>query len=162
MCLFGSVVDGELHLNDAGKMVRRVWDGMPDRFPFINMDEFVVMPNHIHGVIFIRQPAPTTGATSRAPTRGGRAPTRGAPTLGDVVGAFKSVTTVEYVRGVRGLGWQRFDKRLWQRNYFERVIRDESELGRIREYIANNIMKWEFDRENPSGTIASAGRSDHQ
>ena len=82
--------------------------------------------------------------------------------MGDVVGAFKSVTTVEYVRGVRGLGWQRFDKRLWQRNYFERVIRDESELGRIREYIANNIMKWEFDRENPSGTIASAGRSDHQ
>ena len=100
LCLFGSVVDGELRLNDAGKMVRRVWDGMPDRFPFIDLDEFVVMPNHVHGVIFIRQPAPTT-----------RAPTRGAPTLGDVVGAFKSVTTVEYCRGVRGLGWQRFDKR---------------------------------------------------
>ena len=67
LCLFGSVVDGELRLNEAGKMVRRVWDGMPDRFPLINMDEFVVMPNHVHGVIFIRQPAPTTGATSRAP-----------------------------------------------------------------------------------------------
>ena len=61
--------------------------------------------------------------------------------MGDVVGAFKSVTTVEYGRGVRELGWQRFDKRLWQRNNFERVIRNESELGRIREYIANNIMK---------------------
>ena len=163
LCLFGSVVDGELRLNEAGKMVRRVWDGMPDRFPLINMDEFVVMPNHVHGVIFIRQPAPTTGATSRAPaggrapTRGGRAPTRGAPTLGEVVGAFKSVTTVEYVRGVRGLGWQGFDKRLWQRNYFERVVRNESELGRTREYIANNIMNWESDRENPSGTILSAG-----
>ena len=151
LCLFGSVVDGELRLNDAGKMVRRVWDGMPDRFPFINMDEFVVMPNHVHGVIFIRQPVPTTGA-----------PTMGAPALGDVVGAFKSVTTVEYVRGVRGLGWQRFDKRLWQRNYFERVIRNEHELGLVREYIANNIVNWESDRENPSGTISSAGRSDHQ
>ena len=156
LCLFGSVVDGELRLNDAGKMVRRVWDGMPDRFPLINMDEFVVMPNHVHGVIFIHQPAPTTGATSRAPA-GGRAPTRGAPTLGDVVGAFKSVTTVEYSRGVREMGWQRFDKRLWQRNYFERVIRNDSELGRTREYIANNIMNWESDRENPSGTISSAG-----
>ena len=91
LCLFGSVVDGELRLNDAGKMVRRVWDGMPDRFPFINMDEFVVMPNHVHGVIFIRQPVPTTGA-----------PTMGAPALGDVVGAFKSVTTVEYL-GVCGV-----------------------------------------------------------
>ena len=94
--------------------------------------------------------------------KGGRAPTRGAPTLGNVVGAFKSVTTVEYGRGVRELGWQRFDKRLWQRNNFERVIRNDSELGRVREYIANNIMKWEFDRENPSGTIASSGRSVHQ
>ena len=81
----------------------------------------------------------------------------GAPALGDVVGAFKSVTTVEYVRGVRGLGWQRFDKRLWQRNYFERVIRNEHELDLVREYIANNIVKWEFDRENPSGSIAGAG-----
>ena len=142
-------------------MVRRVWDGMPDRFPLINMDEFVVMPNHVHGVIFIRQPAPTTGATSRAPA-GGRAPTRGAPTLGEVVGAFKSVTTVEYSRGVRDMGWQRFDRRLWQRNYFERVVRNDSELGRTREYIANNIMNWESDRENPFGTISSAGGSDHR
>ena len=136
LCLFGNVVDGVMRLNDAGKMVRRVWDGMSDRFPLIAMDGFVVMPNHVHGVIFIHQPAPTAGV---------------APTLGDVVRALKSVTTVEYGRGVRGMGWQRFEKRLWQRNYYERVVRNESELGAIREYIANNVVNWELDRENPNG-----------
>ena len=60
------------------------------------------------------------------------------------------------------MGWQGFDRRLWQRNYFERVVRNDSELGRTREYIANNIMNWESDRENPFGTISSAGGSDHR
>ena len=144
LCLFGSVVDGAMRLNDAGKMVRRVWDGMPGRFQLVALDEFVVMPNHVHGVIFIRQPAPTTEATAGS--------TAGvAPRLGDVVRVFKSVTTVEYGKGVRGTGWQRFEKRLWQRNYYERVVRNESELGAIREYIANNVKNWELDRENPRG-----------
>ena len=53
LCLFGDVVDGEMRANDAGEMVWRVWDGMPGRFPSIEMDEFVVMPNHVHGVIII-------------------------------------------------------------------------------------------------------------
>ena len=102
LCLFGRVVDGEMRLNGAGEMVRRVWDGMPERFPFIGSDEFVVMPNHVHGVIFFRQVEATEGVPARAPTRG-------APTFGEVVGAFKSVTTVEYGRGVREAGWQRYD-----------------------------------------------------
>ena len=144
LCLFGNVVDGVMRLNDGGKMVRHFWDGLPDRFPLIALDEFVVMPNHVHGVIFIRQPAPTTVATAGS--------TAGvASRLGDVVRVFKSVTTVEYGKGVRGMGWQRFEKRLWQRNYYERVVRNESELGAIREYIANNVKNWELDRENPKG-----------
>ena len=73
------------------------------------------------------------------------------PTLGDVVRVFKSVTTVEYGRGVRGLGWERFEKRLWQRNYYERVIRNGSEMRAVREYIVNNPRNWELDRENPGG-----------
>ena len=131
-----------------GRWSARVWDGMPDRFPFIEMDEFVVMPNHVHGVIIIRQPSTTTGATTRV-----------APTLGGVVGAFKSLTTVEYGRGVGETDWPRFDKHLWQRNFYERIIRNESELGRVREYIANNPMNWEFDRENPSRTNTGADRT---
>ena len=63
LCLFGKVEDGVMRLNDAGEMIRRVWDGLPDRFSMIAIDEFVVMPNHVHGVLFIRQPAPATEAT---------------------------------------------------------------------------------------------------
>ena len=144
LCLFGEVVDGEMRLNGAGEMVRRVWDGMPERIPYVVMDEFVVMPNHVHGVIFIGQPlARAAGHTG------------GAPMLGEVVGAFKSVSTVEYGKGVKGSGWQRFERRLWQRNFFERIVRNEHELGQIREYIVKNPMNWESDWENPTGTNAS-------
>ena len=84
LCLFGDVVDGEMRLNGAGKMVCQVWDGMPGRFPSIEMDEFVVMPNHVHGVIIIRQSSASrsgvvpneTGATTRATTSDARATTR--------------------------------------------------------------------------------------
>ena len=65
LCLFGDVVDGEMRLNDAGEMVRRLWDGMPDRFPSVETDEFVVMPNHVHGVIFIRQSSAAPRPTRR-------------------------------------------------------------------------------------------------
>ena len=218
LCLFGDVVAGEMRLNDAGKMVRRAWDGMPDRFSFIEMDEFVVMPNHVHGVIIIHQPSPSdtppvgvslvgaqspsstldtqsapsdappvgvslvgalndiggqndTRATTRVAPTGMvtddththddmRATTRVAPTLGDVVGAYKSLTTVEYGRGVREMRWPPFEKRLWQRNYYERIIRNESELGLAREYITNNPMKWEFDHENPSVGASLVGAQD--
>ena len=154
LCLFGDVVDGKMRLNDAGKMVRCVWDGMADRFSFIEMDEFVVMPNHVHGVIIIHQ---TPASDDTCAQNDMRATTRVAHTLGDVVGAYKSLTTVECGKGVRELGWPPFEKRLWQRNYYERIIRNESELGLAREYIANNPMKWEFDHENPSVEASLAG-----
>ena len=76
-----------------------------------------------------------------APTEGGNA------TLG---GAYKSLTTLEYSKGVENYGWPPFDKRLWQRNYYERIIRDNRELDGAREYIANNPTQWELDAENPS------------
>ena len=72
--------------------------------------------------------------------------------MGDVVGAYKSVTTVEYVRGVKAYGWRRFAGRLWQRNYYEHVVRSEGELARAREYIVNNPLRWALDRENPAVT----------
>ena len=154
LCLFGDVVDGEMRANDAGEMVWRVWDGMPGRFPSIEMDEFVVMPNHVHGVIIIRQ---SLGSLVGGQGDSGVQRDTGATTVGDVVGAFKSLTTVEYGRGVRKLDWPPFDRRLWQRNYYERVIRDESEFSRVRKYIANNPMEWEFDRENPAMMNAGNG-----
>ena len=85
-----------------------------------------------------------------------RATTRVAPTVGGVVGAFKSISTVEYTRVVKQNGWPSFNRRLWQRNYYEHIIRNEESLNRIREYIVNNPLQWEFDRENPTWTNVGA------
>lgn len=141
-CLFGDVVDGETRLNDAGCMVVAEWEALPDRFPGVDLDAFIVMPNHIHGIIVVTEGAGLVPALDGATTRV-------APTLGDVVGAFKSRVTVEYIRGVKAAMWSAFRSRLWQRNYYEHVIRDEESLSRIRRYIVDNPMRWEYDRENP-------------
>lgn len=188
-CLFGEVVDQEMQLNDAGTMVRQVWLKLPDRFPGIATDEFVGMPNHVHGIININEPvgAPLVGAqdaaaqsettseihhratTRVAPTQyqntagpreatignTSRAATRAAPTanrrhgLGEIVGAFKSLTTVAYVRGVKKQRWTPFSGKLWQRNYFEHVVRSEESLDKLRRYVRDNPARWELDRENP-------------
>ena len=68
----------------------------------------------------------------------------------DVVHRFKSLTTNKYARGVRTMGWPTFRRRLWQRNYYEHIIRDEESLNRIRRYIAENPGRWPYDRENPA------------
>ena len=167
--MFGEIVDGEMVLGDSGAMVETVWDELPNRFSNIDLDTFIIMPNHIHGIIDFCRWAPLVGAhpenvaqhgngkhpengnhgatTNRATTN--RATTRVAPTLGDIVGAFKSLVTVEYIRGVKQSGWTRFDGKLWQRNYYEHIIRNENELNRIRQYIMNNPSRWDLDRENP-------------
>jgi hypothetical protein len=80
-----------------------------------------------------------------------RAGTRPAPTfmLGDIIGAFKSITTNEYIVGVKNHNWKPFNKKLWQRNYYERIIRNEMELNAIRQYIINNPLNWQGDSDNP-------------
>ncbi len=145
-CLFGEVVDGSMCWNAAGQLAAIMWTDMSVRFPGIDLDAFVVMPNHVHGIIVLPDRAivgaPRVGARERAATRA-------APTVGDVVGAFKSLFTVQYIRGVKENRWQAFDRRVWQRNYYEHIIRDETELARLRRYIDENPLRWEFDRENP-------------
>ena len=69
--------------------------------------------------------------------------------MGEVIGAFKSLTTNAYIRGVREQGWPRFDGRLWQRNFYERVVRNERQLNALRQYIMDNPMNWAQDTENP-------------
>lgn len=98
--------------------------------------------------------APLVGAPEQ------RATTRVAPTtttLGDVVGAYKSLTTMEYTRGVRALDWPSFRGRLWQRNYYERIVRDDASLDRVRRDILDNPAQWDADRENP---VAARPRDD--
>ncbi len=152
-CLFGEVADGAMRPNGAGEMATRLWHEMPARFSDLEVDAFVVMPNHIHGILVLsdvgaplvsaRGEAIETGAATRA------APTAPRATIGDIVGAFKSLFTVEYIRGVRDGRWPAGNRRVWQRNYYEHVIRDESDLARVRRYIEENPLRWEFDQENP-------------
>ena len=140
-CLFGGVLDGKMRLNDVGRVVQTVWDGLPERFPTIELDACVVMPNHVHGILVLVGAGlamPLWGAASSAPTGSASA------TLGIMLRAFKSISAV----GVNRL-LSRSGQPLWQRNYYEHIIRSEESLNRIREYIATNPMRWELDRENP-------------
>ena len=173
-CLFGDVVEGTMQLNDAGRMVWDIWEALPARFADLELDTFMVMPNHLHGILVLSSHgAPTRGAPTegqiashvraplvgapcdnRAPTAGQNTSPRGTATLGEVVGAFKSLITVAYIRGVKQHDWQPFSGQLLLRNYHEHIIREEAELDRIREYICNNPMQWHLDGENPQADRA--------
>lgn len=137
--LFGDVVDGEMKLSAIGQLVLDGWEWLAVQHPYVDLDAYVVMPNHLHGIIVIggRQ------SMSSDPGDPGIAAPR--KSLGRLVGAFKTVTAkqVNLALGTPG-------RPLWQRNYYERVVRDDNELSRIREYIVNNPMQWELDAENPA------------
>ncbi len=151
-CLFGTVVDGQMRLNEYGEIVRATWLDLPNHLPHVELDAFVVMPNHVHGIIVINdnpvgagsvgagsEPAPTTGPTRR----------HGLP---EIIRQFKtfSARRINQTRGTPGAP-------VWQRNYYEHVIRTEESLHRIREYVLSNPMRWTTDRENPRCPRAGRG-----
>ena len=142
LALFGEVVDGVMRLSGAGEMARELWEGVPQRFPFVEMDAFVVMPDHVHGIVVIRGDGPRA-PIGDARASGGAGAARNVCALGDVVGAYKSLTTAAYIRGVHNAGWPPFRRRFWQRNFYERVVRDEYEMDEIRAYIRDNPLRWE-------------------
>jgi REP element-mobilizing transposase RayT len=254
VCFFGDVTGEAMQLNEAGRMVASEWHAQANRFPTVRLDAFVVMPNHIHGIIWIENDvgaglvpaqtaparmdsAPAHGATTRvapavgdivdgivriendvgaglvpaqtaparmdsapaygatprvAPTVGDivdgivriendvgaglvpaqtaparmdsapahRATPRVAPTIGDIVGAFKSLTTVAYARSVQQSGWPAFRGRLWQRNYYEHIIRNDESLNDIRQYILDNPLKWELDDLHPKNESLPGNRKE--
>jgi putative transposase len=120
---------------------------IPDHFPHVLLDEFVVMPNHVHGIIVI-MPTHAVGATHASPLQNDDTPTRPRgpqrQSVGSIVGSFKSAATkrINEQRGTPGAP-------VWQRDYFEHIIRNDESLNRIREYILNNPLQWALDRENP-------------
>ena len=147
-CLFGEVIDGEMVLNDIGKIVAGEWMKTGAIRNNVALDKWVVMPNHFHGILVVDD---GRGTAHRAPTveQFGQPVSGSIPTI---IRSFKSAVTkrINEIRKTPG-------EKLWQRNYYERIIRNENELNHIREYIANNPMKWKLDRGNPDKGMGNAG-----
>jgi REP element-mobilizing transposase RayT len=254
-CLFGAITDREMQMNDAGEMIARWWEEVPHKFPSVELDLFVVMPNHFHGIIVLAdspvgadlrvcpdpprvcpdpprvcpdpprvcpdpprvcpdpprvcpdphgvhtniqdaqaniqdaqaniqdaraniqdaraniQDARANIQDARANIQGAQANIQGAhaniqgaraniqgahagaplrrTAVGEIVQWFKTMATNEYIRGVKQKRWAPFRGRLWQRDYYEHIIRDDADFDRIREYISNNPGNWANDDENP-------------
>lgn len=164
--LFGKIENGQLQLNDAGKMVENEWLKLPERFKNIQLHEYIVMPNHFHAILEIvgatrlvtQNETVATVRVSLVDTQNGNDTEKGQPqgiaptdaiknkTVGDMVGAFQSIVTVEYIRGVKTMGRTPFNGKLWQRNYYEHIIRNEQSYQIISNYIINNPEKWAEDK----------------
>lgn len=134
------------------EIVKRQWEELPQRFSDLTLDEFVIMPNHIHGILMVGagQSAKNVGATLAVAQSNG-AGARPAPTVGEIVGTFKSLCIHDWLIYIKEKNIDAVGK-FWQRNYYEHVIRNEGELNEIREYIQNNRLKWDLDKENPRRT----------
>lgn len=199
--LLGEIKNGKMWLNDAGNMVGRWWHELRNRFPDIELGAFVVMPNHIHGIIVIKntpvpnpvgailcnRPEPVRNFTDpdsasnqqknsntgtnfgmdmmqeqdncrkqgdyrESPLRIQKIQIRKIPNtydgLGQYVSWFKRMVMNEYIRHVKTKGFPRFEKSIWQRNYYEHIIRNDREWNLIREYIGKNPEMWEEDELN--------------
>jgi putative transposase len=159
--LFGRIVEGEMQRNELGDYIARCWQWLARQYPYVELDEWVVMPNHLHGIIVITGTG-VSGSALAVPNgrSGGGSPTaptvqngksgggsRTAPTkckpLGRLVGAFKTVSA-HHFNEVHGTP----SSQLWQRDFYEHVIRNEDELNKIREYIRTNPLRWDSDPEN--------------
>jgi len=144
-CIFGDIVNDQMILKELGKIVRNEWLKTERIRENVELDAFMVMPNHFHGIIILTDNGRSfkeldiVGAYGDTPLQ---SPSK---TIGAIVRGFKSATTkqINQFRNAPGLS-------VWQRNYYEHIIRNENDLNRIREYIINNPLKWELDDENPN------------
>jgi len=148
-CLLGKITDGEMLLNDAGKMITELWESMQERFHSALLDKFIVMPNHFHGIILLNDYKTVSGDIFEKGEYKIRPYGTAENSLGRIIQAFKSLTTNTYSNNVKNHAWLPFSGKLWQRNYYEHVIRSDDSLARIRDYIMFNPLKWENDMENP-------------
>jgi len=137
--LFGEIVDGLMSLNHFGEIVQTCWGDLAKHYPHAEPDVFVVMPNHIHGIIVLGDLSDVGAGLKPAPTAVKRCG------LSEIIRAFKTFSSrrINELRGRHGIP-------VWQRNYYEHVIRNENDLNEISEYIVNNPLKWELDGDNPT------------
>ncbi|HBM16139.1 MAG TPA: hypothetical protein DD381_07360 [Lentisphaeria bacterium] len=158
-CLFGKISNEKMTLNECGEVVDRYWNEIPQHFLEADLDEYIIMPNHIHGIITIKQ---FVGAKDFSPDTNHSAQsiyfpdTKGAKdfsplhatahgtskTIGSIIRGFK-IGVTKWVRNAMDI------RDAWQRNYYEHVIRDDDDLTRVREYIIENPANWAIDKNNP-------------
>lgn len=136
--LFGEVIDGQVVLNAIGRIALDSWEWLATQYDYVDLDEYVIMPNHMHGILMITVDGRGSSRTASTNTR---------KPLGRLIGAFKTVSTksTNQLRNTPG-------QPVWQRNYYEHVIRSNNALNRIRAYIHYNPAKWHLDPYRPGGT----------
>ena len=137
-CLFGRMENGKMICNRYGQIALACWQDIPGHFNHVLLDEYVVMPNHVHGIIWIN--GPRRGDACVAPAYLPNGPAK--KSLGAIIGSFKSAVTRRINRS-----WKMAGESIWQRNYYEHIIRNDDELNRITQYIADNPMNWAMDPE---------------
>jgi putative transposase len=164
-CLLGKIVSDEMQLNDAGRMIEKWYFELENKFPDIKCYEHIVMPNHFHCIVVnvganvganlcVRPDSETVGANLCVRPDSITTELDEPAELGEHIGSplhrvlqwFKTMTTNEYIRGVKCMDWQPFNGKFWQRNYYEHIIRSQQSYQRIAEYIINNPAKWADDK----------------
>ncbi|EKE14111.1 MAG: hypothetical protein ACD_12C00666G0003 [uncultured bacterium] len=165
-CLFGDIVNNKINLNIFGKIVKDYWLNIKEHFDNVELNKFQIMPNHIHGIIVIRNTKSFVGNDPRVVPNDNKyddddneSVGHGGPTLRRqtqrqqqslfcIIQWFKTITTNIYIKGVKNNHFPRFDKRIWQKSFYDHIIRNEYDLNRIRQYIRNNTRNWDKDRNN--------------
>jgi REP element-mobilizing transposase RayT len=158
-CLFGEIIDREMYLNEYGEIVQKWWNEIPIHFPTVELGMFVIMPNHVHGIIFITTErrgeviSPSYNPNNNIQDAyedetnnlGGGTPPLRKQTLGQIVAYFKYQSTKEMNR----IETDKAITKFWQRNYYEHIIRDEKDLQNKTDYIEANPLLWDKDDDNP-------------
>jgi len=126
--LFGNIVNEKMQLNEIGVMVKHAWEYLPKKYPYVSIDEFVIMPNHFHGILIIIDDFDGSQTVSKRKS------------VGRLIGMFKTVTNKRFNETRYSSGGK-----MWQRNYYEHIIRDEEDYMRIFLYIQNNPLNWRND-----------------
>lgn len=140
ICHFGEIRDDQMVISTAGQVIESWWDSIPPRFPDVMLDARVVMPNHLHGIVVIG---------GRPNTKVGTA----LPPLSEIIRWFKSMSTRDYIAGVKSKEWPRFPGKLWQQGYYDHIVRNEQSLERIRAYIEGNPSRWWEDGGHPNNRL---------
>jgi REP element-mobilizing transposase RayT len=160
--VLGEISQAEVQLNEVGKIADEIWQKIPSHKPWIELDEYVVMPNHFHGILIVHQfrrgeafavesrsfDRPHANASPLQPTKG-----TNPGSISAVIQNFKAISTRKINQTQHTPG-----KKFWQRGYYDRIIRNEGELIKIRKYILENPMKWELDEYHPAKLRRGQGR----